>query len=90
MKKVVTIEIDTDRISHLSDSYIASLWHIAQANPADPFKDREAGRLAEMIGREIISRFLRRTPPELWHHQGGHYDWATVHCPAAQAEQVSS
>ena len=29
-----------------------------------------AGELVERIGREIIRRWLRGVPPELWHHQG--------------------
>lgn len=75
MKAIIAIEIDTDSLRSVTDTYLASLWHVAQANPADPFKDREAGELAEHIGREIIARFLRRTPPELWGHNGSHYDF---------------
>ncbi|MGJ4941412.1 hypothetical protein ACQR1W_12635 [Bradyrhizobium sp. HKCCYLS1011] len=75
MKAEVTITIDTDDLQSVTDTYLASLWHVAQANPADPFQDREAGRLAEYIGREIITRFLRRTPPELWSHNGSAYDF---------------
>lgn len=79
MKTSITFEIDTDQIGSYNDSYVVSLWHVAQANPADPFKDRDAGQLAEIIGREIIRRFLTRTPPELWHHQGVHFDWGMRH-----------
>lgn len=76
MKVTVSIEIDTDQISTYRDSYIASLWHVAQANPVDGMEHPEPGRLAEAIGREIIRRFLRATPPELYNHQGHHFDWA--------------
>jgi hypothetical protein len=79
MKTTVSIEIDTDALTSTSDGYVAGLWHVAQANPADPFTHPDAGRLAETIGREIIRRFLRRTEPELWHHQGSHFDWGKRH-----------
>jgi hypothetical protein len=81
MKATVTFEIDTDQIGTYNDSYIVSLWHVAQANPADPFKDQAAGQLAEIIGREIIRRFITGTQPELWHHQGVHFDWGARHLP---------
>ena len=74
MKLEITIPVDTDRLSHIGDEYLAALWHVAQANPA-PIEDRAAGDVAEYIGREIIRRFLANTPPELWAHQGGHADW---------------
>ena len=79
MKATITIEVDTDPHQSYTDSYIAGLWHVAQANPADPFEDRDAGQLVEIIGREIIRRFLRATAPELWHHQGSHFDWGQLH-----------
>lgn len=79
MKVTITINIDTASIESYTDTYVAQLWHVAQANPADPFKDRDAGLLAETIGREIIRRFVKRTGPELWHHQGHHYDWGQIH-----------
>lgn len=75
MKISITIGIDTDHIETMSDSSLATLWHVAQANPFDPFACRHAGRIVETIGREIIKRFVSRIPPELWHHQGSHYDW---------------
>lgn len=77
MKTSITIEIDTDHITTATDSHLASLWHVAQANPADPFETPDAGRLAERIGREIIRR--ERTGPELWRHQGHHFDWGQLH-----------
>lgn len=72
MQATVTIDIDTDKLDGYTDTYLAQLWHIAQANPADGFASSEPGRLAEYIGREIIRRFLANTPPDLWHHQGAH------------------
>lgn len=71
MKASITFEIDTDRLSGYGDQYLASLWHIVQSNPA-PIEDRDAGRLAESVGREIIRRFLSRTSVPLWNVQGSH------------------
>jgi hypothetical protein len=79
VKSIIQIEVDTDAIQSVTDSYLATLWNVAQANPSDPFEDRDAGCLVELIGREIIARFLRRTPPELWRHHGGHFDWGKLH-----------
>lgn len=85
MKASITFEIDTAHLRSWSDSYLATLWHIAQANPA-PIQDRDAGRLAEAIGREIIRRFLAATEPELWNHQGEHHLWAKQHLKPAGTE----
>ena len=79
MKETITFEIDTNDLSRFTDKYLASLWHIAQANPADPIQCRDAGCLAELIGREIIRRWLGNIEPELWHHQGHHFDWGQLH-----------
>ncbi|MGH8572483.1 MAG: hypothetical protein ACREX8_07905, partial [Gammaproteobacteria bacterium] len=70
----IRIEIDDGQLCGYTDSHLASLWHVAQANPA-PFADRAAGELVERIGREIIRRWLGCCPPQLWHHQGRHYYW---------------
>jgi len=74
MKMSITFPIDTDQLESFTDTYLAQLWHIAQANPA-PIEDRDSGRLAEMIGREIIRRWLGASTPELFHHQGEHHFW---------------
>lgn len=74
MKTAITIEIDTDALTTLTDAFLASLWHVTQANPA-PLHDRAAGDVAEYVGREMIRRFLANTPPQLWAHQGRHADW---------------
>lgn len=92
MKAEVTFQIDTEGLRRASDSYLATLWHVAQANPACPFKDRGAGQLAEAIGREIIRRFVGRAEPELWHHQRSHFDWGQIHLappPAAITDDNS-
>jgi hypothetical protein len=68
----ITIEIDDAKLASYSDGFLAACWHAAQWNPA-PHGDRAAGELTERIGREIIRRWLRGVPPELWHHQGRDY-----------------
>jgi len=73
----ITIEVDDSRLDTYPDGYLATLWHVAQANPA-PHGDPVAGELAERIGREIIRRWLRTAEPELWHHQGRSYYWAEL------------
>ena len=70
-KTTITFEVDADSLPALTDTYIAQLWHVAQANPA-PFGDAVACNFAEHVGREIIRRWLASTPPELWTHQGRH------------------
>lgn len=67
-KHTVTIEVDTDRLPHYEDHYIAHLWHVSQANPL-PWGTREAGELARVVGYEIIRRWLERAPVELYAHQ---------------------
>jgi hypothetical protein len=68
----ITIEIDDTKLASYTDEFLAVCWHLAQHNPA-PYGDYFAGELTERIGREIIRRWLKRTPPELWHHQGRHH-----------------
>lgn len=75
MPMTITIEIDPNNLSGCEDSHLATLWHLAQANPADGFESSEPGELAAKIGLEIIQRWLRATPPEMFHHQDRHYYW---------------
>jgi hypothetical protein len=58
----ITIEVDDGRLGSYGDAHLAMLWHLAQVNPA-PHGDRAAGELVERIGREIIHRWLKATPP---------------------------
>lgn len=73
----ITIEIDDARLGSYSDSYLATAWHVAQANPA-PHGDHAAGELVERIGREIIRRWLAAARVELWNHQGRSYYWSQL------------
>ncbi len=74
MKHTITLTVDDQGLTSYTDQHLAALWHAAQANPADAM-DRDAGDIAERIGREIIRRFLVATPPELYAHQAHHYYW---------------
>ncbi len=74
MKTEITISINTDALDGLTDEYLACLWATAQANPA-PIDNKEAGEVAEFVGREIIRRFLKRAGLPLWTHQGQHAYW---------------
>lgn len=74
MKASITITFDTESLQSYTDQHMAALWHISQANQQDGFENREPGELAEKIGREIIRRFLAQTGPELWAHQGRHFE----------------
>lgn len=67
----ITFDIRADEaiLTSYNDQYLATLWHIGQANPA-AFGDVAAGELVEKLGREIIRRWLASVPPELWNHQG--------------------
>jgi hypothetical protein len=73
----VAWRIDDNEVEHWDNEHHALIWHVAQANPADGFRDSGPGELVERIDREIIRRWLRDTPVQLYHHQGRHYYWKT-------------
>lgn len=66
----ITFDIDADQLASVTDSHLAALWHISQANPA-PYGDRDACELARAVGVEIVRRWLNATPPEMYAHQPG-------------------
>lgn len=70
----ITLTFDPDQLHNCSDERLATLWHVAQANPA-PHGDHQPGDIAEKVGREIIRRWLGSTAPALWHHTGRSYYW---------------
>lgn len=73
MKTTIKIEVDSDRLSHVEDSYLAALWHAAQANGA-PSNDVDAADLADSIGVEIIRRWLGAAPAMLYEHRMSTHD----------------
>ncbi|MGP4030235.1 hypothetical protein [Actinomadura sp. 3N407] len=80
----VTFEIDDTKLRGASDTHLATLWHVVQANPA-PHGDKHAGEIAERIAREIVRRWLGGVEPELWRHQGRSYYWSNL-CRFARYE----
>ncbi|HMW21961.1 MAG TPA: hypothetical protein PKC59_00895 [Burkholderiaceae bacterium] len=73
----VTFDIDPAGLASVTDSHLAALWHIGQANPA-PHGDRQAGELAGAVGFEIVRRWLAACAPELYAHQPGDHHWKTL------------
>ncbi|MBK6716560.1 MAG: hypothetical protein IPG57_16105 [Burkholderiales bacterium] len=73
----VTFDIDPAGLASVTDSHLAALWHIGQANPA-PHGDRQAGELAGAVGSEIVRRWLGTVQPELHAHQPGDHHWKTL------------
>lgn len=69
----VTVEFDLGQLEGYTDSYLALLWHVCQANPAE-FGDRAACEAAEMLKLEIVRRRLKVAPVELHNHQGRHVE----------------
>ena len=67
----IAFEVDSGRLGSYTDEHLAQLWHIGQANPA-PFGDAAACNFAELVGREVIRRWLAQVSPALWTHQASH------------------
>jgi hypothetical protein len=74
-KHDITITIDEAMLAKVTGETLALWWHVAQANPADGFREREPGEIAMKVGWEIIRRWLSKAPVEMYHHQQGHYSW---------------
>lgn len=70
-KRKVVIEFDLDCLANYTEVFLAQLWHVCQANPA-PFGDREACDAAEAVKSEIVRRWLKDAPVELFSHQASH------------------
>lgn len=67
-KVVVTVEFDLDQLQGYTDEYLAHLWHVCQANPAE-YGDRGACGMAEAVKFEIVRRWLQSAPVGLYNHQ---------------------
>jgi hypothetical protein len=74
-KHEITFTIDEAMLSTVNDETLSFWWRVAQHNPAHGFDTREPGELAMKIGWEIIRRWLKGIPAELYHHQQSHYYW---------------
>jgi hypothetical protein len=73
----ITLTIDPDMLRSVTDEYLHSLWHIAQANPA-PQGDRDAGNLVGGITAEIVRRWLKAAPAEQFNHTPTAHHWTTL------------
>lgn len=67
----IPIQFRLDGLDSYTDQFVAAAWSAAQFNPVG-IDSREAGEVAEYVGREIIRRWLTAQPPPLWNHQGRH------------------
>ena len=74
MKTEITINVDTDALDNATDLHLVCLWAVAQANPAQD-ASRDAGRITECVGREIIRRFVAQVGLPLWQSTGDAYYW---------------
>jgi hypothetical protein len=72
-KTSITIDFDPDQLTGYTDARLAMLWHLVQANPADGFEHSQPGDLAARVGWEIIRRWLKGAPIEMYRHQQSHY-----------------
>jgi hypothetical protein len=73
----ITISFDPHKLPSYTDEFLATLWHVAQANPA-PHGDYRAGETATNIGFEIIRRWLAKAPVEMYHHQQRDNYWQAL------------
>lgn len=73
----IPITFDLNRLSSYNDEFLATLWHVAQANPA-PHGEYQAGDIASRIGFEIISRWLGKAPVEMYRHQQRDNYWSAL------------
>ena len=71
----ISFEVNSEDLASVDDTRLAQFWHIAQANPA-PFGDPQACEFAELVGREIIRRWVCAASPALWTHQARHVQQA--------------
>lgn len=71
-KITVTLEIDGAMLRSYTDQHLATLWHVAMANPA-AHDDQAAGEVTERLAREIVRRWLGQVEPDLWSHQARTY-----------------
>ena len=71
----ISFEVNGEDLASMDNTLLAQFWHIAQANPA-PFGDPQACEFAELVGREIIRRWVCAASPALWTHQARHVQQA--------------
>lgn len=77
MKHTITIEIDTDNLRNLEDSYLAAYWQVAQLNPA-PRDNRDASSLVADLQGEIVRRWVERAPTLQYNRTSDTSAWETL------------
>lgn len=70
----ITVTFNLDHLNGYTDEHVATLWYVAQANPA-PHGDPLAGDIAEKLGYEIIRRWLSKAEPEMYKHKAQDHYW---------------
>lgn len=73
----IAVTFDLNMLPAYTDAFLATLWHVAQANPA-PHGDYQAGETASKVGAEIIRRWLSKAPVEMYHHQQRDNYWSAL------------
>jgi hypothetical protein len=73
----IGITFDVHHLPSYSDEFLATLWRVAQANPA-PHGDYLAGEVASKVGFEIIRRWLGKAPVEMYRHQQRDSYWQAL------------
>lgn len=76
-KHAITIAFDLASLESYTDTFLAQLWHVGQANPA-PISDRDASEIVGALGAEIIKRWMAKSPAELYAHQAGHRNYCIL------------
>ena len=77
MTEQIAITFDLNQLSGYTDEFLATLWHVAQANPA-PHGDHDAGEIASKIGAQVIRRWLAKAPVEMYRHQQRDNYWQAL------------
>lgn len=76
-KHSITIEVDTDNLRNIEDSYLAALWQVAQLNPA-PASDWDASSIVSTLSHEILRRWLSAAPVLQYNRHAAEYAMETL------------
>ena len=71
----ITPDANVDDVDGYSDTYLAAVWHAAQAAPGK-YGDQVAARVVQKVGFAIIRRWLAGVAPEIYRHQPDEYTHA--------------
>ena len=68
MKATISIEIDTNSLKSVEDSYLEQLWYVA--NISARAGNTLGIKVSEDVIAEIVRRWLTSQPPSAWAHIG--------------------